>query len=1081
MSQLVDPAGRPLVASPRPVVDRFDGYDPAAAESAALGDPRINGSHPDAVNPITDEPLMSPERMDGFVNAVSGLGDPSVDKAMGGAWQGADFAFIRLTSAECAARYRGIGIGKNAVDIYPDQMTRRGWDVEIQLVEGEEIVVDPRMKMDAIRRNPLRAAAGWRDEARRLGRSRSDAKKRIYALERARRWDAVAAGDLPIDAAGAPPPGPLPEVNADGATIGEEVERCADKMKLTQAIRQALIYERAFGGGCVFIGVDDGGRPLTDPLDWSRVKRITHLTPLRGGWDGPVTMWRPYRYAISEKYGQPEIFQVANQTVPIAPTPAPGEVLPKSAYEYPPSPSGPTLFYVHESRFLIFDGEPATTEAQQTGRGWGDSVFTRAVASLADFGMSWQAASTLMQTASIDVQGIPDFTRILEEKNAALRNNFIQYALLQSKMTSVTRIKYIDSKQTYDRKPVSFSGIPEILRALADRIAADFDVPVSILLGNLKGGLGAQEDPSLRSFYDRVEGRQELRLRPQLRYFFEGVFRSKLGPTRGREPAKWDLFFRPLWQLSEMELADLRTKTVAADVQEIQAGILDPEEVASTRYGGVEYNTGPIMLDMDKRRARELPVGLEEDDALPAALAAQPAPEAAVPAPPAAPASDPAATEPTGGTTPTALPIHMMPTDPIAGDPQGVQSVTGPTATVPGTSPKVEEEHVVESAPPQRRPVPPPAPASQVPQRAPAPPAPAPAPPPAAAPTPKNDLPPPPPAENAKDPDAALNGAQVSSLREIVASVARRELPRESGVAMMLAAFPITREQAEGIMGPVGRTFFVEQPAEKTDAAPAARADVATRGPSQRAKLTSRVAAVIARDIDGRLLLGKRRDNGRWTLPAGHLEPGEAPAAAASRELLEESGLQAQNLQPVGDRVLPSGTTIHVFTALVAGEPSGANDPDREVEEWRFVDVSGGLPAEYADNLHGPAEPEHNVVLATFGRVGDRRDSIDLTPPAGAREEAQRGLDWRREHGRGGTPIGIARARDIAGGKALSEETIARMVSFFARHEVDKKGEGWSPGEDGYPSNGRIAWALWGGDAGKAWAEKVARQLDGEE
>ena len=1074
MPLLFDASGRPLTATPRPVVDHFDGYDPNVAEAAALGDPAINGEHPDAVNVITGE------RMDAFLNAVSGLGDPSVDKAMGGSLGGPDFAFVRRTSAECEAWYRGTDIGKNAVDIYPDQMTRRWLDVEVQLVEGEAVTVDPGAKMDAIRRDPRRAAAGWREEARRLDHSRRGGKRRMDALMRARRWDAVVAGEIPIEAAGAPPPGPLPEVNADGATIGEEMERFADGLKLTQAVRQALIYERAFGGGAVFIGVDDGGRPLTDPLDWNRVRRITHLTALRGGWDGPVTMWRPYRYAVSPKYGQPEIFQVANRTVPITPTPAPGERLPKSAYDYPPSPSGPTLFYVHESRFLIFDGEPATTEAQQGNRGWGDSVFTRAASAIADFGVSWQAAATLMQTASIDVQGVPDFSRILEEKNAAARQNFIQYAFLQSRMTSLTRIKFIDAKQTYDRKPVSFSGVPEILRALADRLAAVFDVPVSILLGNLKGGLGAQEDPGLRSFYDRVEGKQELRLRPVLREFFRGAFLSKLGPTQGREPAKWDIFFRPLWQLNELEMADLRTKTVTADVQEIQAGIVTPEEVASTRYGGVEYNAGPIMLDMDKRRGPMLPVDAEDEDVLPPPIGLPP-PAAAPAAAEAAAERDPAASEPTGGTTPTTLPIRMMPTDPIMGDPEGVQSVTGPTATVPGTSPKVEEEHVVESAPPQRRPVPPPAPASQVPQRAPAPPAPAPAPPPAAAPTPKNDLPPPPPAENAKDPDAALNGAQVSSLREIVASVARRELPRESGVAMMLAAFPITREQAEGIMGPVGRTFFVEQPAEKTDAAPAARADVATRGPSQRAKLTSRVAAVIARDIDGRLLLGKRRDNGRWTLPAGHLEPGEAPAAAASRELLEESGLQAQNLQPVGDRVLPSGTTIHVFTALVAGEPSGANDPDREVEEWRFVDVSGGLPAEYADNLHGPAEPEHNVVLATFGRVGDRRDSIDLTPPAGAREEAQRGLDWRREHGRGGTPIGIARARDIAGGKALSEETIARMVSFFARHEVDKKGEGWSPGEDGYPSNGRIAWALLGGDAGKAWAEKVARQLDGEE
>jgi HK97 family phage prohead protease len=52
------------------------------------------------------------------------------------------------------------------------------------------------------------------------------------------------------------------------------------------------------------------------------------------------------------------------------------------------------------------------------------------------------------------------------------------------------------------------------------------------------------------------------------------------------------------------------------------------------------------------------------------------------------------------------------------------------------------------------------------------------------------------------------------------------------------------------------------------------------------------------------------------------------------------------------------------------------------------------------------------------------------------------------------------------------------MTSFFARHEVDKKGKGWKPGSEGYPSNGRIAWNLWGGDAGKSWSSKLVRQMD---
>ena len=102
-------------------------------------------------------------------------------------------------------------------------------------------------------------------------------------------------------------------------------------------------------------------------------------------------------------------------------------------------------------------------------------------------------------------------------------------------------------------------------------------------------------------------------------------------------------------------------------------------------------------------------------------------------------------------------------------------------------------------------------------------------------------------------------------------------------------------------------------------------------------------------------------------------------------------------------------------------------------------------------------------------------------PTEGMKEEAQRGLDWRREYGRGGTEVGIARARDIVNDRNLSESTVKRMYSFFSRHEVDKDAEGFSQGEDGYPSNGRIAWALWGGDAGFTWSRNIVDSLDDDE
>lgn len=106
---------------------------------------------------------------------------------------------------------------------------------------------------------------------------------------------------------------------------------------------------------------------------------------------------------------------------------------------------------------------------------------------------------------------------------------------------------------------------------------------------------------------------------------------------------------------------------------------------------------------------------------------------------------------------------------------------------------------------------------------------------------------------------------------------------------------------------------------------------------------------------------------------------------------------------------------------------------------------------------------------------------IDGRPSDGMKAAAARALAWRKEGKRGGTVIGLTRARQIVAGENLSASTIKRMFSFFSRHEVDKKAKGFNQGEEGYPSPGRVAWDLWGGDAGFSWSRKKVNQIDGQQ
>lgn len=101
-------------------------------------------------------------------------------------------------------------------------------------------------------------------------------------------------------------------------------------------------------------------------------------------------------------------------------------------------------------------------------------------------------------------------------------------------------------------------------------------------------------------------------------------------------------------------------------------------------------------------------------------------------------------------------------------------------------------------------------------------------------------------------------------------------------------------------------------------------------------------------------------------------------------------------------------------------------------------------------------------------------------PPKGVAEAAKRALKWIDEGkaGQGFTAVGKARANQLAKREPVSEDTIKRMRSYFARHEPDKQAEGFKQGEKGFPTPGRVAWDAWGGDAGETWATLLALEND---
>ena len=97
-------------------------------------------------------------------------------------------------------------------------------------------------------------------------------------------------------------------------------------------------------------------------------------------------------------------------------------------------------------------------------------------------------------------------------------------------------------------------------------------------------------------------------------------------------------------------------------------------------------------------------------------------------------------------------------------------------------------------------------------------------------------------------------------------------------------------------------------------------------------------------------------------------------------------------------------------------------------------------------------------------------------PTSGMQSAARRAIKLK-EQGKAngaGTVVGWTRAGQLSRGESLSLDTVKRMYSFFSRHEVDKKGKDWDNAEN--PSNGKIMWLAWGGDAGFSWSRKIVER-----
>ncbi len=597
-----------------------------------------------AKTPLKPVPVIAPKanRSDGWTNVTTGIGLLTKDKRLATV-----FSVDLLSRDQLEARWRGSDMAARIVETLPDEMTREGFELKIQddaqsSAEGEqddpapedpeiglgqnqptapdEKPVDPNAPngkeadpnappVDPNDPNgkpedpnapkdpnappadpnapPVDPNAPPKDPTE----DPNDPRKKKQDGFPPGGGGPPGKGGPPGAAFGAPPPpqkppGVINKPNEEPKQQAEEVMAQVEELEVMGKFYEALCYQRAYGGSAILMGADDGSMDMKLPLNEEGIKTLKWLTVLTPRELVPV-QW--YSNPAAPKYGEPEIWRIQREADASGST-APGKrkvsALDRGAE-------------VHESRLLIFQGIK-TSRLQVRANvtpGFGDSVLVRCNRVLTDFELSWSSASILLQDFApsvFKIKGLADL--IAADENQVVINR----ALAIEMSRSTARAVMIDSEEEYERQTTPITGLDSMLEKFCVRLAAAADMPVTLLMGQAPAGLNATGASDVRFFYDRVKARQKTQLLPRLKRLLKLMMLAKDGPLKGKEPENWTIVFNPLWQLTELEQAELRLKQAQVDKIEIDASVTTPEEVAASRHGGDEWSS-KTTIDFEGR------------------------------------------------------------------------------------------------------------------------------------------------------------------------------------------------------------------------------------------------------------------------------------------------------------------------------------------------------------------------------------------------------------------------------------------------------------------------------------------------
>ena len=420
------------------------------------------------------------------------------------------------------------------------------------------------------------------------------------------------------DPSAAPRPGPPVRMDADGRkadeTLTKDLNAYFEEKSLAMHLQTAREYARAYGGGAILVGAQDG-QSFDKPLNEGSITTIPWVKVLRPRECWPASYYNSAKSAQTEKFGEVKSYRVQRDTL---------------------GGGSSQVLEVHESRIIPFYGVVVSTRQRSARNSWGDSVLNRVIDKVSDYQASFQAAGILVQDfaqAVFKLVGLADLMAQGDDGDEIIINRSRAVDMARS----VSRALFIDKDEEFERKATPVTGLSDILDRLSIRIAAAARMPVTVMMGQSPAGLNATGASDIRIWYDQVKRDRTKHLLPKANRLVRLFMLAADSPAKGKEPKRWSLTFPSLWQMTDSEEADLRNKQADTDKKYIEAGVLLPEEVAVSRFGGDKW-TMETQLDKAARDATTMAI----NDPEPAPGTEPPAdpgvdPNAKVPAPKPAP------------------------------------------------------------------------------------------------------------------------------------------------------------------------------------------------------------------------------------------------------------------------------------------------------------------------------------------------------------------------------------------------------------------------------------------------------------